>query len=381
MTGEEQTRRFDSISVPTMLLDEARARRNIARMAAKARKSGVRFRPHFKTHQSAQIGEWFRDEGVQAITVSSVRMAAYFAAHGWQDITIAFPTNVREIAAINRLAAQVRLHLLVESVATVACLAERLTAPVAIWIEADTGYWRSGVRYDDAPALRGLADRIVASDRLTLQGLLTHAGQTYGAPTPDAIAVLYRETVARLEGMRAWLKEDGFPSLEISIGDTPACSVLDDLGAVDEMRPGNFVFYDLMQMQIGACAADDVALVVACPVVAQYPARGEVILYGGAVHLSKDFLTRPDGTPSYGQLVKLTATGWSAPIEGAWLRSLSQEHGIVRAEPDVYATTLAHVAVGDLLGVIPVHSCLTADLLKQYTTLDGSLIHMAPIPC
>ena len=110
---------YAAITVPTIVLDETRVRRNIARMAAKARANRVRFRPHFKTHQSAQIGEWFRAEGVQAITVSSVRMAEYFAAHGWQDITIAFPANVREIAAMNRLASQVQLHLLVESVPTV----------------------------------------------------------------------------------------------------------------------------------------------------------------------------------------------------------------------------------------------------------------------
>lgn len=380
MTSEKETGALDAISVPTMLLDEAQTRRNIARMAAKARTSRVRFRPHFKTHQSAQIGDWFRDEGVQAITVSSVRMAEYFAANGWQDITIAFPANVREMAAINRLAAQVRLHLLVESVATVTLLAARLTAPVGVWIEADTGYARSGVRWDDAAALHELAGVIGASNHLSLQGILTHAGQTYGARAPAAIAVLYNETVTRLAHMRAWLSEHGWQGLEISIGDTPACSILDDFSAVDEIRPGNFVFYDLMQMQIGACAADEVAMVVACPVVAQYPARCEVILYGGAVHLSKDFLTRPDGTPTFGQLVKLTATGWGAPIEGAWVRSLSQEHGIVRAEPAAYATTLGPIQVGDLLGVIPVHSCLTADLLKQYYTLDGALIHMAPIP-
>jgi D-serine deaminase-like pyridoxal phosphate-dependent protein len=96
-------------------LDKTRALRNIERMAKKARSSGVRFRPHFKTHQSAQIGEWFKDHGVETITVSSVEMAVYFADHGWQDVTIAFPVNWREIDSINTLAARLRLHLLVDS--------------------------------------------------------------------------------------------------------------------------------------------------------------------------------------------------------------------------------------------------------------------------
>ena len=61
---------YKDIVKPTMLLDERRVRANIARMAQRARDNGVRFRPHFKTHQSAQIGAWFREEGVTAITVS-----------------------------------------------------------------------------------------------------------------------------------------------------------------------------------------------------------------------------------------------------------------------------------------------------------------------
>ena len=45
---------------PTVVIDETRVKRNIETMAAKARRSGTRFRPHYKTHQCAAIGEWFR---------------------------------------------------------------------------------------------------------------------------------------------------------------------------------------------------------------------------------------------------------------------------------------------------------------------------------
>ena len=39
-------------------------------------------------------------------------------------------------------------------------------------------------------------------------------------------------------------------------------------------------------------------MVIACPVVALHPERKEVIIYGGAVHLSKDNYT--DGVVKYG---------------------------------------------------------------------------------
>ena len=111
-----------TIIKPTLLLDKGKALQNINCMADKAKRNSIRFRPHFKTHQSAQIGEWFREFGVNAITVSSVEMAMYFAQHGWKDITIAFPVNILEIDNINKLASSIQLNLLVESEQTVAFL-------------------------------------------------------------------------------------------------------------------------------------------------------------------------------------------------------------------------------------------------------------------
>ena len=74
-------------------------------MADRAIQYNVRLRPHFKTHQSRQIAGWFREAGINCITVSSLKMAEYFAADGWDDITVAFPVNVLEHERINRLAA------------------------------------------------------------------------------------------------------------------------------------------------------------------------------------------------------------------------------------------------------------------------------------
>lgn len=377
---------LSSITRPTLLLDEARARANIRRMAARARSQGIRFRPHFKTHQSAAVGEWFRAEGVECITVSSVAMARYFADAGWRDITIAFPVNLRELPAIDRLAADVTLHLLAESPEAVDALAARLAHPVDLWIEADTGYNRSGVAAGDSARLVAVAQRAAAAGKLRLRGLLTHTGHSYALSGRAALEELHAATLAALLDARTALAAAGFPGLELSIGDTPICSVVEHLGAVDEIRPGNFVFFDLTQAAIGACAEENIAVAVACPVVAKYPARREIALYGGAVHLSKDFLRRNDGTLEFGRAAFLhdpagsaAGAGWGPSIPGAWLRSLSQEHGIVRADAAAYAR-LDALQVGDLLAVLPVHSCLTADLLKHYLTLDGRGLAAMPLP-
>ena len=103
------------ITKPTLLLDKDIALRNIENMVRKANDLNLKFRPHFKTHQSAEIGEWFRAAGVNCITVSSLTMANYFADAGWNDITIAFSVNIPEIPEINELAGRINLNVLIEN--------------------------------------------------------------------------------------------------------------------------------------------------------------------------------------------------------------------------------------------------------------------------
>ena len=83
------------ITTPTLILDETKCKQNIANMYHKSQKHGVLLRPHFKTHQSLQVGRWFKEAGVSKIIVSSLQMASYFAPE-WNDITVAFPVNVLE---------------------------------------------------------------------------------------------------------------------------------------------------------------------------------------------------------------------------------------------------------------------------------------------
>ena len=129
-----------TLDKPTLLLNTKKCRANIEKMVQKAQRNNIAFRPHFKTHQSREIGNWFRAYGIDRITVSSPTMANYFAADGWNDITVAFPVNIREIATINALASTIQLNLLVESVETVEQLAQKLKAPVRVFIKADTVY-------------------------------------------------------------------------------------------------------------------------------------------------------------------------------------------------------------------------------------------------
>ncbi|MEQ8470173.1 MAG: alanine racemase [Marinoscillum sp.] len=345
---------------PTLLIDEKKARQNIQQMADKAKKNGSVLCPHFKTHQSVAIGQWFLEAGVDKTTVSSVDMAKYFADGGWKDITIAFPYNPLESVEITQLAKQVVLNLIVVSKEGLNHLNEHVNAPVNYLIKVDVGTHRTGVNPENQEEIEALAHSWNPQHRLT--GLLAHAGHSYKELNAQEAKQIFQESMRAFESVR---KHTGRNDLLISYGDTPTCSILENFPGVYELRPGNFVFYDIMQEHFGSCSLDQIAVCLATPIVAKHPERNELVVYGGAVHLSKDYIIK-DGQKMFGYAVRLTEDGWeSEPI--AEVVRLSQEHGILKVSGEL----MKSVKLGDLVGILPVHSCLTADLQGYYVSLAG----------
>ena len=169
-----------SITKPTLLLDKSKCLRNIERMAAKAMKARIGFRPHFKTHQSAEIGNWFRDFGVSKITVSSFDMAEYFVYAGWQDILVAFPFNPLEINRLNELASIARMNILADNIEMIDSL-EKLEKKVGFYIDIDPGYGRTGIGSDQFQQIEDLLVSISKNPKLDFTGFYCHAGHSYKA--------------------------------------------------------------------------------------------------------------------------------------------------------------------------------------------------------
>ncbi len=356
-----------TISEPTLLLNKDICQANISKMVAKAQKNNLIFRPHFKTHQSHEIGRWFREVGVEKITVSSLRMAEYFVEDGWTDITVAFPVNILEIERIKRLSSSIHLNLLVESKTSAEFLKDNITSPLSIFIKVDVGYHRTGLAPDHTGQIDDILHTIKKSDHLDFKGFLAHAGHSYAARGIEEIRTVHEESLVHLRELRERYNAE-YENLIISSGDTPTCSTMDDFEGIDEIRPGNFVFYDLTQHTIGSCSLSDIAVALAAPVVAKHADRMELIVYAGGVHLSKDRLERDSGQISFGKPVELEGTHWKLAFDDAnYVSKLSQEHGTVKVTRKVFEK----YNIGDLIGILPVHSCLTANLMKQYRTATG----------
>lgn len=356
-----------SIKKPTILLDEEKARLNLSVMAEKARNAGMVFRPHFKTHQSGTVGEWFREAGVGRITVSSTTMAGYFASLGWKDITIAFPVNPLEISDINILSEKINLNILVSDYRHLTSFIRNFKGPAGVFIKINTGYNRSGVDWNHDQELVRIVKLVSRTKALRVIGLLTHSGHTYSASSVNEVLDIHEDTRHKMLRAREFISGS---SLCISVGDTPSCSLATDFSGIDEIRPGNFIFYDLMQARIGSCNIDQVAVAVACPVISVSGIRNEAVLYGGAVHLSKECIINEDGSKCFGLAMKADSSGWDTCSVIGYVKSLSQEHGIL----SISEGNRTRIKPGDIVAVIPVHSCLTVDLMRTFLTLTGRYI-------
>jgi D-serine deaminase-like pyridoxal phosphate-dependent protein len=361
---------FHHIIKPTLLLDPHRCKTNIRKIAGKAASQGFDLRPHFKTHQSHIVGSWFREEGISRITVSSVGMASFFAMNEWDDITIAFPVNIRQIEEIKELAKKVLLGVVVVDPDTIDILGKELDTNISVWIKIDVGTHRTGILPENTDLIDSIVERLAKYSNLFFKGFLGHAGHSYQSRSLKEVERTHQNAVEMMQVLKK--RYVSYRELQISLGDTPAASVISDFGRIDEFRPGNFVFYDLQQQEMGSCTLDEIAVAMACPVVAVHPDRLQWILYGGGIHFAKDFLTLRDGRKCFGRWVKKDGAGWNTAetMEGPFILSLSQEHGVVQCTEK----TFNFCKPGDVSLWLPVHSCMTADAMGEYLSTTGGKV-------
>lgn len=348
-----------------LLLDEAICRANIGRMTTKARRLNLHFRPHFKTHQSAKIAQWFRDEGLDSCTVSSLKMAEYFSLHQWNDICISTPVNPLEIEALVELAAKIRLSLTLCDSGTLQSLGKRSKHFAGIYLKTDTGYGRAGIPWYNTASFAQMVEGIKHFGG-RFKGFLSHDGHTYAAQSIQEIEAIRKQTNQRLTSLKQ-IFAPVYPHVIASVGDTPSCSLCNNFDGIDEIRPGNFVFYDLMQWKLQSCGLEDIALQMRCPLISIHQ-NNHAIIHCGAVHLSKESLEVEGIGKVYGRVM----LPGRACEEVAWISSLSQEHGKVTASPEF----INSLKVGQMLDIIPVHSCLTAEAMKGYFLSTGGYVEM-----
>jgi len=351
---------FSEIESPALLIEEAVLERNLIRMQSLADRYQVRLRPHIKTHKMPSLAKRQISVGARGIAVAKLSEAELMATHGLTDIQIANQiVGPLKIARLRDLARKVRLSCAVDSPSQVRELSAAFaseTAPLDLLIEIDTGLHRCGLsRLENVIEL---AQYIIACPGVKLAGLMTHAGHAYATVgNPEKRRSIAREEGETLTALADTLRAAGIAIETISVGSTPTATEVARVPGITELRVGNYIFNDMIQVALGVATLSDCALTVLATVIS-VPSEDRAVIDAGSKALSLDL----------GAHGSAAVSGYGGIIDrDALLTRLSEEHGIIALAGEKFR-------IGERLRIIPNHACATVNLYdRAYLVRDGAV--------
>jgi D-serine deaminase-like pyridoxal phosphate-dependent protein len=367
-TATDAVESLDTVETPALVLDVAKLDRNVARLRSHLDALGVAFRPHVKSGKSIDVARRLFSGGVGPITVSTLAEADYFAGAGFTDITYAVGLSLDKIHRTRELvAAGVDLSVLIDTTDQAQALVEAArdgAAMPTVLIEIDCDGHRGGVLPGD-PALVAVAD-ILRDGGVELRGVLTHAGESYGARGGAGLPEAAEQERAAAVAAAGALRAAGHAAPVVSVGSTPTAHFAKNLDGVTEVRAGVFMFFDLVMHGIGVCELDDIALSVVATVIGRRPEKGWILTDAGWMAMSRDRGTQKHPVDQgYGLVCDIDGK----PFADLIVEDASQEHGILKLRPGSGAM-LPDLPLGTRVRILPNHACATGAQHEAYAVVE-----------
>ncbi len=347
---------ISSLDTPSLLIEKSIVEKNIYDMQGLMNKHNISFRPHNKTHKMPYFAKMQLEAGASGITCAKTSEAEIMADSGINNILIA---NI--IIGEKKFERLLELNKRLDYLATcvddlgntepIGDFMAKHNARFNLMIIVDIGYGRCGI--SDYNKLLELAKFIQQHKNLNLKGILSHPGQAYESKSQEEI-----KKIALFEGefileTANKLRVDGINIDIISIGSNPTARYSCEVKGINEIRTGNYIFNDMIQVSLGTVDINSCALSVLAQVIS-IPSNDRVILDIGSKALSSDKGMFVNG---YGKIL-----GKNAIIE-----KLSEEHAIVKHNGESFH-------FGERLRIIPNHSCTTVNMFDTAFLVDGNKV-------
>lgn len=348
---------LQALPTPVLLIDAALLEANLAAMAARLRGHDVACRPHVKSHKSPVIAAMQIAAGAQGVCCAKLGEAEVMLGAGVGDVHITTPVVGRGKAArLARLAAAGRVSVVVDDAQNIAMLSDAARAAGAtidVLIEMDVGQGRCGVA--SAEQALNLAEAVMRLPGLRLRGLQGYHGGLQSVVAFDDRREGVKLALERLQAGADRLGRAGLPVSVLTGGGTGSLPIDLELGGLNELQPGSYVFMDGTYRNIqwnsqGGAAPFTNALTVLASVVS-HPLRDRVVLDVGWKAVSCD-----SGVP-------VLKGETRSPVEFA-----GDEHSLLRGAAAV------GLKVGDFVELVPSHCDTTVNLYDRFHVIRGGVV-------
>jgi D-serine deaminase-like pyridoxal phosphate-dependent protein len=349
------------LDTPALLIDLDVVHNNLRRMQELADGHGVALRPHIKTHKIPELALLQVQFGANGIAVAKLSEAEVMADAGIKNLFVANQLVTEEkIERLLALAGTSQVCVGLDSLTGAEKLSRVFRAAgqsIDYLIEIDTGLNRCGVSPGE-PAVQ-LFQQVDNLPGIRFKGIFTHAGQVYGSDSLDQVREISRlESTLMAKTWRAFQDASVSPQV-VSVGSTPTMKVWQGHEAISEIRPGNYIFNDAMQVALGVAQPEDCALSVLATVISRPATKRAVIDAGSKVFGLDKGVHGKEMVRGFGMVLGKQAV----------LKRLSEEHGIMALEPD------ENLHIGDRVRLIPNHACTVVNLFdRSYGLRKGEIV-------
>src|SRR5699024_651736 len=309
-----------NVNTPSLLMDIDKLENNILEAVNFSKEYNLNYRPHIKTHKSIKIAKKQIDYGAIGVTVATVGEAEVMAEGGIKDILIAYTvTSTLKLERIKHIMQKSKITLSVDSKEQVVLLNDVFKEhqqKLNVWIEINSGLNRSGVEPNEAA---NLAKYIKNFSSLTIDGVFTHAGHAYAALSDEEINnIAIKEANNVLESAEL-CERSGIPIQSRSIGSTPTYKIGGKIEGITEIRPGNSVFFDMVQVGLNVASIEQCALTILSTIASVK--QGRIVIDAGSKTLNLDKGAHGNDT--------VIGHGYIKEYPEFSIGRLSEEHGMI----------------------------------------------------
>ncbi len=348
------------LQTPAILLDMEALENNIKSWQALCDKNGKEMWPMIKTHKSSALAKMQMDAGATGFLCGTIDECEMVHALGAKHIMYAYPTanpvNVQRILKMAKTADVIIRLDTVEAAEMLNAAAAEAGIVLSYTIIVDMEFHRFGMPKEDVVAF---AQKLAPMENLKFRGISTHPGQVYGCTDIEGVKEIAKLEMDTMKAAADMLAAAGFPCEYVTSGSTPTFPFVVEGDATNVCHPGNYTFFDNIQMALGVCAEDDCALRIRATVVSS-PHEGFYLFDAGAKCMGLD-------QGAHGNSA-ITGFGYVVGHPELTIAGLSEEVAKVKASGP------CDLKVGDQVEIIPNHSCSSANNTTWYTCIRGEKV-------